>query len=364
MDGKYSTLREYCIGNARMELLTQWDAGQNGDLTPDAVSYGSHTQAWWQCDAGHRWKSAVYSRTVSGTGCPYCAGNKFWPGESSLADRYPELMHQWHPTRNVGISPAELSPATHRRVWWICRNGHEWQAQVKSRTEGAGCPVCANRRILSGENDLASTHPGLAQQWDPEKNGQLTPSDISAGTCRKVWWRCEKGHAWQATPQSRSHSGKGCPICAGKQILVGDNDLLSVYPQVAEQWHPQKNGKRTPSTVTACSNRKVWWQCSLGHAYQATVAQKTYSGTGCPYCSGRRVLEGFNDLGTKFPDIAAQWHQELNGSVTPQMVTPGSRKKVWWKCSSGHVWKAVVYSRTGEKKCGCPVCAGNVKKPR
>ena len=72
----------------------------------------------------------------------------------------------------------------------------------------------------------------------------------------------------------------------------------------------------------------------------------------------------FNDLATVAPQIAAQWHSELNGSRTPEMVTAGSKKKVWWRCGEGHVWQAVIYSRTGERKHGCPVCAGTVSRKR
>lgn len=86
------------------------------------------------------------------------------------------------------------------------------------------------------------------------------------------------------------------------------------------------------------------------------------NGTGCPYCTNKKVLAGFNDLATVEPRIAAEWHPTLNGSLTPEMVTAGSRKKVWWECPLGHVWKAAIYSRTGKKKCGCPVCAGKARK--
>lgn len=87
-------------------------------------------------------------------------------------------------------------------------------------------------------------------------------------------------------------------------------------------------------------------------------------GSGCPYCAGRKALRGFNDLATVDPKTAAQWHPTLNGSLTPEMVTAGSRKKVWWQCSEGYVWKAAVYSRTGSRKSGCPVCAGRAKQNR
>lgn len=88
------------------------------------------------------------------------------------------------------------------------------------------------------------------------------------------------------------------------------------------------------------------------------------SGSGCPYCAGRKVLPGFNDLATLEPKVAAQWHPTLNGTLTPQMVTTGTHRKVWWECDLGHVWRAAIYSRTGLKKCGCPICAGRISKKR
>ena len=135
-------------------------------------------------------------------------------------------------------------------------------------------------------------------------------------------------------------------------------------PDLLEQWDVQRNLPLSPSQVTRGSKRKVWWRCGLGHAYQATVAARTMSGSGCPYCSGKRVLAGFNDLATREPELARQWHPDLNGVLTPEMVTVGSHRKVWWICPEGHVWKAVIYSRAGPRKCGCPVCAGVVRGKR
>ena len=135
-------------------------------------------------------------------------------------------------------------------------------------------------------------------------------------------------------------------------------------PDLALQWHPDRNGMLTPSQVTPASNRKVWWQCPLGHASEASVSARTMNGSGCPYCAGKRVLPGFNDLATLDPDVAKQWHLTLNGSLTPEQVTAGSRRKIWWCCQQGHVWKAAVYSRTGAQHCGCPVCAGRVSAKR
>ena len=235
---------------------------------------------------------------------------------------------------------------------------------MKSRAEGRQCPVCTRRKVLAGENDLATTHPQLAAQWHPTKNKQLRPRDVVAGNIRKVWWQCEQGHDWNASIAARASSGSGCPVCAGKAVLAGENDLASAFPDVAAQWHPVKNGSLTPAQVTPSSNRKTWWICELGHEYESQISARTARSAGCPYCAGRKVLVGFNDLETKEPELAEQWHPTLNGTLTPRMVTVGSHRKVWWRCSNDHVWKSVISSRATGRKCGCPVCAGRVSNAK
>lgn len=199
----------------------------------------------------------------------------------------------------------------------------------------------------------------LLKEWDESRNFPLTPDTVSYGSKKKVWWTCENGHSWQTTVHVRSE-GSGCPYCAGRKVLPGFNDLETLYPEIAAQWDKRKNGCLKPSDVAVSSNRPAWWRCELGHSYRATVSSRTQRKTGCPYCAGRKVLKGFNDLKTLCPDIASQWHPSLNGALTPEMVTPGSNKKVWWQCSMGHVWKSVIYPRNGAQQCGCPVCAGKV----
>lgn len=358
------SLYDYCIEHDALFLLDQWDKEKNGDLTVHDVSYGSQRKVWWRCEFNHQWEAMVFSRSTHGTGCPYCSGRKRHPSENTLASAYPQLVKEWHPTRNVGISPEDVSPGNHRKIWWQCSKGHEWQAKVNSRTSGHGCPICANLKVLVGENDLATTHPEIAAQWHPTKNGTRTPQMVVGGHCKKVWWQCEKGHEWQAMVVTRTSAGSGCPVCAGKAVIAGENDLASAFPAIAAQWHPTKNKPLTPEQVTSFSNRKVWWICEKGHEYNSVIAQRTETSSGCPYCGNQKVLAGFNDLATTEPQVAAQWHPELNAGLTAQMVTAGSAKKVWWQCSEGHVWKSVINSRTGTQKSGCPVCAGRVKKTK
>ena len=350
----------FCRRYGHTRLLDEWDAARNLPLTPETVTYGSHTAVWWRCERGHKWQAAIYART-EGSGCPYCAGKKVGQG-NDLASLYPALAAQWDLPKNAPRTPSDFSAGSHRLVWWRCERGHSWRAQIRSRVSGCGCPVCAGRLVAAGENSLADVSPELARQWDAEKNAPLTPQQVTAGTRRKVWWKCAKGHSWQASVASRVSQKTDCPICGGKEVQRGFNDLASLYPALAVEWDAAKNGALTPESVTPASNRKVWWQCPLGHSYLAIVASRTVRGDDCPYCAGRKVLAGFNDLATREPVVAAQWHPTLNGGLTPEMVTTGSNRRVWWQCPLGHVWKAVIYSRAGTQRCGCPVCAGNGRR--
>lgn len=355
------SLYDYCIDQNNNELLHQWHPTLNGSTSPSSVTHGSKKKIWWRCDKGHEWQTPVDTRTRIGAGCPYCAHKKVLPGENDLASQNPKLAAQWHPVKNNELTPDQVFPHTAKKVWWICEQGHEWEAVVSSRMAGAGCPICAKRKIKQGENDLSSTHSFLAAQWHPTKNGTLSPNEVVSGSIRKVWWQCDRGHEWQASIASRAHAGNNCPVCSGRKTAPGENDLATIFSKIAQEWHPTKNGTLNPQQVTAYSNRSVWWICPLGHEYQATTAHRTNAGAGCPYCAGRKVLPGFNDLATREPVVASQWHPSLNGTLTPDQVTTGSSKKVWWECPNGHVWKAVIYSRASGKKHGCPICAGTIK---
>jgi len=203
---------------------------------------------------------------------------------------------------------------------------------------------------------------GLLRQWNSEKNGALSPGTVSCGSGRKVWWRCEKGHEWQASVCARVRANTGCPVCAGKRAVAGENDLASAFPAVAAEWHPTKNLPLTPGDVVAGSNRTVWWQCAKGHEWRARIADRTHAGSGCPVCAGRRSEPGVNDLTVTNPEVAAEWHPTKNLPLTPQMVTAGSGRVVWWRCKMGHEWRASVFSRAGKSHhAGCPYCAGRKK---
>ena len=129
--------------------------------------------------------------------------------------------------------------------------------------------------------------------------------------------------------------------------------MQTVNPALAKEWNYEKNTGLTPVDVTPGSNKIVWWKCHQEHEYKASIADRK-SGRGCPYCAGKKVLKGFNDLQTVNPTLAAEWHDEKNNKLTPSDVMPNSHDMVWWKCNKGHEWQARIDSRNNGN--GCPIC--------
>lgn len=209
-------------------------------------------------------------------------------------------------------------------------------------------------KLIIGQNDLATVNPDLASEWHPTKNGLLLPSQVGAGTKRKVWWKCHLGHEWEASVSSRN-KGSGCPYCAGQRAISGVNDLSTVNPGLAAEWHPNKNGPLYPNQIMPKSSRKVWWLGKCGHEWEATISSRT-TGSGCPYCSGHKLLSGYNDLATVDSDLATEWHSTRNGDLHADQVTAHCAKKVWWIGKCGHEWEATVANRKSGN--GCPFCSG------
>lgn len=354
------------------DLIQHWDGPKNeaDGLVPWRVGINSTLVAWWKCPRGadHEFRRVIHRSRKRGvwTGCPYCAG-RLVSVTNCLATVDPLTAAQWHPTKNGERTPRQIVSGSSELIWWKCSNGpdHEWQAAVASRTGGkrAGCPFCANRR-LSKTNSLAAVAPRIARQWHPTKNGTLRPTDLVAGTNRFVWWRCNKGpdHVWRQSLAARM-AGHNCPFCAGWFVSV-TNSLAAVYPSVAAEWHPSRNGELTPNDVVPGSAKRVWWRCEHGHEWNVGVSARTglMSGggeaRGCPVCINRYATPS-NSLATTHRELSEQWHQPRNGSLTPHDVVGGARRRVWWQCGSGHLWQASVTARA-TRNTGCPYCSGKL----
>ena len=157
----------------------------------------------------------------------------------TLAD-YPELIAEWHPTKNGDLLFSNIAHKSSKRRWWRCKSGHEWLAIVANRTRGNQCPFCAGKRACE-DNCLATLNPDIAAEWHPTKNGLLTPRKTSNRSNKKVWWLCAEGHEYIAYVYNRTGPYRtGCPYCAG-QSVCSDNSLANLQPKIAAQWHPTKN---------------------------------------------------------------------------------------------------------------------------
>ncbi|MDB4377297.1 zinc-ribbon domain-containing protein, partial [Akkermansiaceae bacterium] len=162
-------------------------------------------------------------------------------------------------------------------------------------------------------------------------------------------------HIWEDKLINRKN-GRTCPFCSIHSVSIQKR-----YPELAKQWDFEKNGEMTPLNTPFGYGKAVWWKCSKGddHVWKATpnsrTKQKSGCSTGCPICSGRKVVSS-NCLANTNPKLALEWNHLLNKKLTPYQVTSGSGKKVWWKCPKGndHIWEATVLNRSNGL--GCPFC--------
>ena len=360
-EARYSYYVENSFARNHPECLPEVHPTKNGNINLEMVSEFSVQRMHWICSKGHEWTSTISNR-ASGHGCPYCAGVKVCPGENDLQTLRKDLAAEWHPTRNGDLTPKNVAIHSNKKAWWRCKNGHEWQAVVHVRAIGlCDCPYCKNRYLDKGENDLFTKRPDIAKEWHPTRNGDLTPSDVRFNQDTKVWWRCDKGHEWEAVVGSRTYDGRGCPYCSGRFAISGETDLQTIDRELCMDWHPTKNGDLKPYMVSPGSDRKVWWKGKCGHEWESSIYNYRKS-RNCPYCTNTRVLPGFNDLATKDPELSKEWHPTRNGGLKPSDVLPHSNRKVWWKGKCGHEWEAVISSRYSNRR-GCPYCAGQKVLP-
>ena len=276
------------LATTNPKLASQWHPTLNRNLTPSSFPSGSGKKVWWKCPKGddHEWESRI-NHITNGSGCPICSGRKVVES-NCIATTHTELAKQWHPTLNGDLTPKDVVSGTAKKVWWKCDKGdnHKWEASINQRTNsGSGCPICSGRKSIKS-NSLAITHPLLAKEWHPTKNGDLTPFDLKSGSHTRVWWKCDKGddHEWKTSCVSRKIGG-GCPICSGHKT-VESNSLAITHPLLAKEWHPTKNGDLTPRNSRYGSHNKVWWKCDKGddHEWKAVIYSRT-DGKGCPFCT-------------------------------------------------------------------------------
>ena len=283
-----------------------------------------------------------------------------------------QLLKEWHPIKNGKLDPMDYTTGSHEKVWWYLpyddpKTGKhfdfEWEAVIKDRVKGTGCPYLSGHKVMAGFNDLESNYPDLAKEWSVPLNDGRKPSQVVCHSDEKVWWELSYDDpktgkhfefVWDATISSRV-AGNGCPYLSNAKVWPGYNDLATTDPELATQWHPTKNGALLPSEVVAGAARKVWWLFPyddpktgkhFDFEWQESIFQRNKNML-CPFLEkyNGSVWTGYNDLKTNYPDLCAEWNYEKNTGVQPEEVSCSSGKKVWWVLPYDVPKTGKVYSR-------------------
>lgn len=229
------------------EAAADWDYELNNG-GPEDYKYCSNLSAHWICSkCGERWESRIIDRTKAKFGCKLCSSKARAEAKSKThAQRTggiqsPLLLAEWDYEKNEGL-PSEYSPQSDKYAYWVCSKcGYHYRSKINNRTNGRCCPCCANKKVVPGINDLATTHPQLASEWHPTKNGSLSPTQVTYGKGKKVWWLCPEGHEYQATILHRASGGTNCPICnSGRQTSFAEQAVYfyvkKVFPDAISRY--------------------------------------------------------------------------------------------------------------------------------
>lgn len=327
-----------------------------------------------------------------------------------------KLMSEWNWNKNneSGIFPDNLSQNSHKKVWWLCSLNHSYYMGVDSKVAGHGCPYCSNNKVWVGFNDLATTHSWMLDEWDYDKN-TILPTEISAGSHTKTWWKCKYGHSWNATVKNRAN-GAGCPECARGKVTSFPERAIYFYvkkhfddaiwsysddvlqkmeidifiPSInvgieydGEAWHTdtQRDLKKDsickesmirlirirepkcPVYESSCDfvRLKNLGQTELELTIHKILTDLHVLNLDIDINRDTNKIEDLlthymveNSILTKRPELAKEWHPTKNGDLKPEYITYGSHRKIWWLCEQGHEWCAIAKDRASG--IDCPKC--------
>ena len=214
------------------DIAAEW-SDRNYPTLPTQVTVFANRKAWWKCkDCGREWNTLISTRS-GGSKCPYCSGYIFLKGFNDLQTTHPEIASEWS-EKNLPLKPDEVNAKSRKNVWWRCgKCGNEWKSVINARVKGTVCPVCAEREVLAGYNDLATTDSQLLSEWDYEQN-KLKPTQVSRTSAKRAWWKCSLGHSWKAKISDRTILKGKCTVC--------ESQYRSVFPGLAVAYYANQKG--------------------------------------------------------------------------------------------------------------------------
>lgn len=352
----YNDLVTYCKEKQLKYIIDEWDYEKNS-LNPENVFPMSNQVVYWKCPFGHSYQAQICRRTGRNLQCPICNRE----GKTSFAEQaigyylskfYSNIENGNHSAVNMelDIFIPQISTA-------IEYDGHDWHSNTeeKEHRKNALCIEKQIRLIRIREGNLPVYNDCICiVRRDYSKDDSL--NDV-----------IKKIISILGLPEINVDVNKDrMNIYEQYVFLRKKNSVASVFPEIAKEWHPSKNGELTPEAFSAWSNKKVWWLCSKGHEYASTVSHRSRAGSGCPVCKNRKIELGINDLQSYckqhgIEKILDDWDWDKNNQygIDINKVFPGSIERVWWKCSQcGYEWQNSVNNRI-KKLHMCPNCRKN-----
>jgi len=376
--------RKY-LADHHKHLVLEFDSESNDGVDPKTLYSRSPGKFYWLCqksDNRHSYSATVKSRLM-GHACSYCAGIEILPGFNDWMSLETLESLAWNYEKNVDDNGNQVDPRTlgvDNRVQfhWTCITGnHDREISISSAVQGQrlgkGCRTCSGYKAIPGKNDAFSLFPELRKRLHSKLNIGLNLDGLHPGNRDiEIVWLCPQNHTWKR-PFAEELKSQGCGKCVGFDLWAGHNDLLSQFPRVAaEIAYDLNNGQKgfvelAPDKVHKHSALDSWWRCKeYGHTWKTKVEKRTREGTGCPFCSDRRVWPGFNDLWTKRPDLVNEIDFDKHPGLDPKKLLWVSHDVLNWRCDQGHQWPAQLHlrsSNSNRKPTGCPNCAVSGFKP-
>lgn len=258
-------------------------------------------------------------------------------------DVHPELVHRFDVERNaaLGIDINSVGVHSSLKAYWLCEVSHSTYKKIDHYGANGGyCREC---------HSVGYLRPDLVEMCHPDDRDIL--SSLLPKSNKTIRWICNRNHVFNARVAHVS-SGSGCRYCAGQDVWPGENDLGTLYPEYARRISDKSPHKA--ESLRPGSDKIVVWVCdTCTNEYSRSVDREIKAKGSCPYCTNQEVLEGFNDLATTHPKIAAQIHH--SSSIRPEETTFGMKAAFPWVCGRGHIWSAPIYRRTGGTD--CPKCS-------
>lgn len=405
-----------------------WVVEKNNGLTPRDVTLHTDKKFWFNCDTCshlfYKKISEISRKGVKGGGwCPYCAGKKLcgdpeclhclkrsfasYEGKTEngkfkrdclILENTDETLYTIFISKNKKYNfkcdtcPHNFMSTPNK----ITSNGNNWcpycSKPCKKRCEDKKCVHCYKNSFAGYEG---RTEKGKFKKdcWIIDKNGGLTPRDITLSCNKKYWFQCDQcPHQFLSmigNITKKSDRPRWCPYCYSSK-LCDKEDCEDCYQRSfagyegktkkgkfkKDCWNTEKNGGLIPRDIIQGTDKKFWFQCDqCPHQFTNTLAAVVH-GRWCIYCARRKLcdnmdcnfclnrsFEGYKGITPKGKLKKDCWIQDKNGDITPRDIFKGhNQSKFWFKCDSCNMDFESSAVQMTQKDTWCPHCVNKTEQ--